>query len=109
DPRADTAQRDGTPDAQAAVPDLDRVQRIPALTEVPVRVGDHVVEPAADQAERHRPHGDVDDETGAAAARLPAPLAPPDGDDDADDDAQRVGADRDRADFPHSARRAGNL
>ena len=35
-----------------------------------------------------------------AAAGHPAPLADPDGDDDAEDDAQRVGAERQRAEVP---------
>ena len=45
---------------------------------------------------------------GLAAAGHPAPVAEPDRDDDAGDDAQRVGAERERAEVPDALRGAGD-
>src|SRR6185437_3034219 len=87
DPHPERTERDGAPDAQAAVPDLQRVQRVLALGEVQLRVGDHVVEPAADDAEDDRPAGDVTDLTGQTTARLPPPVGQPERDQDAGHDA----------------------
>ena len=67
-----------------------------AVAEVRAPVGQHVVEPAADQTERHRPQRDVVDDPGLAAAGRPTPVADEQRGDDAGDDEQRVGADRDR-------------
>jgi hypothetical protein len=69
-------------------------------------VGGHVVEPAADEPERHRPDREVLDLPGPAAARGPPPLADPDRGDDAEDDRQRVAADRDRPEVPDPVGRA---
>jgi hypothetical protein len=55
-------------------------------------VGDHVVEPAPDHAERHGPQRDVRDLSLGAAAREPASFADPDRGHDPRDDAQRVAA-----------------
>ena len=105
---AERAERDGAPDAEAAAPDVQRGDGVAALAEVELPVGDHVVEPAADEAERHRPDRQVADLAGTAAAGDPAPLADPDGDDDAEDDAQRVAADRQRPEVPHALAGAGD-
>jgi hypothetical protein len=59
EPDADRAEGDRAPDAEAAAPDVERLDRAPALAEVEVVVGDHVVDPAADDAERHRPQRQV--------------------------------------------------
>ena len=82
---------------------------LPARAEVEVVVGDHVVEPAADEAERHRPHREVADLARAgrrgppSAARrsrcattMPRMIA------------QRVAADRQRAEVPDALRGAGD-
>src|SRR5699024_1272021 len=82
DPRTQRTDRDRAPDAQAAVPDLQRVDRFGRAigAEVGAPVGEHVIQPAADQAERHRPHGDVEHRALLAAARYPGPIdAPPRG------------------------------
>jgi hypothetical protein len=97
DPGADRAQRDRAPDAEAALPDLEGVDPVLTLAEVQLVVGDHVVEPTADQAERHGPDGDVGDRPGLAAPGDPASVAVPDGYEDADDDAERVAAQRKRS------------
>ena len=60
DPGADRAEGDGAPDAEAALPDVERLDGSPPCPEVRLRGGDDVVEPAADDAERHRPGGDVE-------------------------------------------------
>ena len=109
DPRADRAQRDRARDAEAAVPDLQRVDRVLARPEVAPPVRAHVVEPAADQPERHGPHGDVDHGPVRAATRHEPPLTPPDGDDDAGDDAQCVRPDRHRSEMPDPLRRARDV
>src|SRR5690606_2796852 len=88
---------------EAALPDPQGAQRVAARAEVGAPVGDHVVEPAADQAERHREHGDVGDDALLPAARHEPPLAPEHRDDDPGDDAQRVGPDRDRSEHPDAA------
>src|SRR5205807_10053782 len=90
-------------------PDLQRVNGMLALPEVPPPVRGDVVQPPADQAERHRPHGDVHDRAALAATSDVAALAPPDRDDDADDDAQRIGPDRDRAKLPYPTVGAGDV
>ena len=43
---------------------MKRAQRVAAGAEVGLPVGGDVVEPPADQAERHREHRDVDDRAG---------------------------------------------
>ena len=109
DPRTERTQRDRARDAETAVPDLQRVDRVLAGTEVTPPVGRDVVEPAAHQPERHRPHGDVDDGAGRPTPGTVAPITKPDGHDDADDDAQRVGPDRQRPQMPDTLRRARNV
>ncbi len=88
-PDAEGAERDRAPDAEAALPDEQRLDGLldRARAEVGLPVGDDVVEPAADQAEDDRGDRDVDDRPLLAAAGAPAPLAQPDGDDDAEHDA----------------------
>src|SRR6185312_9193192 len=54
DPGAEAAERDGPPDPEAALPDVERLDRVAALAEVGLRRGDHVVEAAADDAGRDR-------------------------------------------------------
>ena len=103
---AQRAERDGAPDAQAAVPDLERVDRMPAGLEVQLGVGDHVVDPAAEDAEDDCPAGDVADVGRPAAAGLPAPVGQPERDDDAGHDAQGVDVDRERPDPDHADRGA---
>src|SRR6185369_13306821 len=55
-PGADGTPDDGAPDAQAALPDVEDLYPVLALVEVELRRRDHVVDPGADDAERHRPH-----------------------------------------------------
>ncbi len=109
DPGADRAERDGAPDAEAALPDLEGVPGIPAVPEVQLVVGDHVVEAAADQAERDGPDGDVTHRVLGTAPGDPAPAAEPDGHDDTDDDAEGVRAQRERPQVEDAPRRARNV
>ena len=60
--RADRAEPHRAPHAEAAVPDVEDLPRALARAEVEVVVGGHVVEPTADEAERHGPDGDGRDE-----------------------------------------------
>ena len=110
DPRAEGAEEHRPPDAETTVPDLQRVDRVlGTVAEIRTPVGDQVVDAATDQAEGHRPDGDVEDLAILAAPGDPAPVSPPDGDDDADDDAQRVGAEREGPDVPHALRRTRDV
>src|SRR5690606_37681354 len=109
DPGAERAERDRAPDPEAALPDLEGVHPVTALAEVQLVVRDHVVEPAAHEAERDGPDSDVGHRPGPPAPGDPALVAEPDGNEDADDDAERVAAQRDGAEVQHPARRAGNV
>src|SRR5699024_7556469 len=105
DVRAERAERDRAPDPQTAVHDVERLDGVLPLAEVAVPVGGHVVEASAHEPERDGPQGGVQHHALAPAARDPALLAPPHGHDDPEDDAQRVRADRQRAEVPHALRR----
>jgi hypothetical protein len=83
EPGAERAERDRTPDTEAAVPDVGSPDRVAAGAEVQLGVGEHVVEPAAEDTERHRPDRHVDDVVGLAATGDP----PSGSDDDSRDDA----------------------
>src|SRR3712207_7890534 len=87
----DRAQGDHAPDAEAALPDGEGPQRVAPLAEVGPGAADDVVEPAADDAEGHRPDGDVEDLALGPAPGDPAALGDRDRRGDAGDDAQRVG------------------
>src|SRR5215475_7276521 len=108
DPRPEHAQRNGTPDAKATVPDLERVQRMFACAEVLLVVGNDVVEPSADDAHDDGPERDVPDVVPIAAAGLPPARRNGERYEDAGHDAQRVCPDRDRSEVPDRARRAGD-
>src|SRR5271156_731850 len=110
DPRAHTAQRDGTPDSQAAVPDAQRRDRSDTpLTEIGPPISCQVIQPTADEPERYGPQRDVINHTAFAAAGLPASITDQQRRYDADDDEQRVGADGHRPQMPHSLRRAWEI
>src|SRR5262249_51582507 len=108
DPRTERTERDRAPDPQPTVPDLQRVDRVLAGTEVQLVVGDHVVDPRTDQTERDRPEHDVGEPGRGPAARHPAPAAEPVADEDAGQDAQRVRADRQAEDVPDTLARTGD-
>ena len=82
---------------------LERIPDVRAGEEVVVGVREHVVEPGADDAERHRPEGDVEHDARLGAALREAARGDDDGEDDADEDAQRVRVDR------RAATRTGDL
>src|ERR1700733_4221902 len=110
DPRTHTAQGDGTPDSQAAIPDAQRRSRSgTTLTEIGAPVGRHVIQPAADEPERHCPQRDVVSDTALAAASLPTSIADQQRSDDPGDDEQRVGSDGHWSQMPHSARRTRKI
>ncbi len=101
DPRADRTECDRAPDAEPALPDVQRRHRVSPGAEVRVRGGDDVIEPPTDDAERHRPVDDRQDLVGVAATLDPAPVGEGDGDEDADDDRQGVRAQREGPEVPH--------
>src|SRR3954470_13031714 len=109
-PRTDAAQCHRTPDAEATVPDA-KASRQPCtvVAEVCPPVRDDVIEPATDQAERHRPQRDVVDDPGLAAAGTPPPVTEHQRHHDANDDEQRVRPKGHRAYVPDALRRAGNV
>ena len=61
-----------------------------------------MVEPRADDADRHRDQSDVQGGVTGAAQRPVTAIGPPYGDEDPGEDAQGVGAQRERADVPHA-------
>src|SRR5699024_3774747 len=63
----------GTDDAQAALPDPEDAQQVPALAEVAVRRADHVVDAGTDDADQHRPQHRGEHVVAAAAAGSPQP------------------------------------
>ena len=108
EPRAQQSAGDGAPDAEAAVPDLERAEGALALAEVEVVVGGDVVEPGADESGRDGPESDVGHLALLATTGHPALVAHPHRGDDAQDDRQRVGPDRERPEVPHALRGAGD-
>ena len=108
EPGSEHSAGDRAPDAEAAVPDLQGTERVAAGAEVEVVVGRHVPDPGSDQPGGNRPEGDVADLARTPTTRDPALLAEPHRGDHAQDDGQRVGADRHRAEVPDTLRRAGN-
>ena len=101
DPGSDTTQCDGSPNAQAALPYLEgSAKALAGGPEIGGPVRHNVVQPATDEPERHCPQGDVIDDAGLSAPRLPTPVADHQRGDDAHDDAERVRADRHRAQMP---------
>ena len=106
DPRTDTAECDGAPDAQAALPYPQGGSHPGAAgPEVRLPVGHQVVDTPTDQAERDRPECDVVDDSALAAAGGPAAVTDDQCGDDAGDDAQRIGPDRERAEIPDALSR----
>ena len=98
----DDPEGDAAPDAQSPAPDLRDEGRVPARPEVGVRRGDHVVEPRADDADRHRDQGDVQGRVTRPAQRPVAAVGPPHRHEDAGEDAQGVGAQRKGPDVPYA-------
>ena len=97
---AEDTECDSPPDAKATLPDLQRVQWVPPGAEVELVIGDHVIQPSADDAERHA----NDDHHLHAVRRTASGLPPTPRDDHCDDDsgdyAQRVSAEGKDADVP---------
>src|ERR1700722_7943718 len=58
-PRPDTAKGDRAPDAESAVPDLEGIDRMSALGEVQLGIGDDVIQPTTDDPENNRPASDI--------------------------------------------------
>ena len=102
DERAERAQGDATPDAEAAAPDLKGQHRVPTGAEVGLGRGHDVVEARANDAQRDRPQGRVVDRVGIAPARNVATRGPPHADDHSDGDDDAVRAQRHGADIPHA-------
>ncbi len=80
--------------------------RVAAGPEVELVVGDHVVQPGTDDAERDADHENGFQAVGGTAPRTPAPVGDHHRREDARDDAERVRAQRKRADVPDAGVRA---
>src|SRR5262249_3729420 len=94
--------------AQPAVPDLGPLPRAVAVAEVLVRRGDQAVDPGAEDAERHRPDGDIEYQPGRRAPGAQPAVRDDAGDDDPEHDAQGIGAEREGSEVPSRGRRARN-
>ena len=100
EPRTHEPTHDRAPDPEAAMPDLQRADRISALAEVELVVGGDVPQPRTDQPCRDRPQGEVTDLPAGATASHPPTLPGPDGSEDAQDDREGVGPQRERPEVP---------
>src|SRR5262245_20413055 len=109
DPGAERSPRDRTPDPDATLPDCKGLPGMAAGTEIWIRSCDHMVDPRPDDPEWHRPDRNFADDSSPTAAGVPAALADPHRSDHAQDDAERVAADRERAEVPDAAGRAGDV
>jgi hypothetical protein len=96
----ENAERDGPPDTEATFPDLQRIQRVSTWSEVELVIGNHVIEPRADDTERHADHDHQLHTVGSATPGAPATRRDDHCDDDARDDAQRVRPNGQRAKMP---------
>src|SRR5699024_8772413 len=107
EPGTEGAEGDRAPDAESALPDLQGVDRVPALPEVGLRGRDDVVQPAADDPEGDRPHRDVEHHPGLGPPVPQPPVTDPDREEDPREDAQGVCVDGERAelDDPDGRRR----
>src|SRR5680860_54577 len=103
---AERTERDRSPYPESALPDVESGDRLSALAEVEPVVGDDVIQPAADQAERDHPDRDVRDLAGLAAPGDPPPLTEPDSGNHPGDDAQGVSPDREGPEVPDALVRA---
>src|SRR5262245_6602815 len=109
-PCSDAAERDGAPDAQAAVPNLQRAdQSRSVIAEVGPPVRHDVIKPPTDQTERHCPQSDVVDDPRLPAAGHPTPIAEDQSHHDAHDDEQRIRPNRYHAEMPDPLRRTGDV
>lgn len=89
-PGAHTSQGDGSPDAQATIPDGERVPRVASGQEIQFRIGNDVVEPAAEDSPGDGPEADIRDLPGAPSPGDPAPGSESNSYPDAGDDTQGV-------------------
>ena len=98
------AQRHRAPNAQTTAGDVEHLHGVAVRAKILVAVGDHVVEPPADNASRNQHQCRIHHHFGVAAPRHVSTPRQPHRRDNASDDAQRVGADRNRAEVPHTLR-----
>ena len=88
---------DATPDAEAALPDLEHVAEAPVET---FPIGDHVIDACADDTGGHRPDGDAACIVARApTARLKPATHQPGGGNCAERDHEAVGIEAQRAEF----------
>jgi len=95
DPDTERAADEGAEDRHAALPDVERLEQVRTGEEVVVRVGQHMVDTPADDAEGHREEGDVEGDPRLRAAGGEPVVRQDHRDDDARQDAQGVGVDVD--------------
>ncbi len=94
---SDRAPDEGAVDGDAALPDAEDRPDVGARSEVEPGMGEHVVDPRADDRQRNGDQRDVDDDPRLGATLGQAPVGQQHGGDDAGDDAQGVEVDRERA------------
>ena len=107
----DGATDQRTEDGVAALPDVEGAQQVGAGVEVIAGVREHVVEPGADDTERHSPQDDVQNDSGLSTALGQSPRRHDRGDNDAGQDAQGVRVNAERSEVeeaPVGARNAEN-
>ena len=107
-PHRQTSEDHGTPDTQASIGDLQGIDGVTGIAEVLLVVGDHMVDATTDDAGRNSDDRGIQDHLRVATTGGVALPGQPDGDDDAGDDAHRVGADREWTEVPHSLGRGWN-
>ena len=73
-----------------AAPDVERLDRMAARPEVRVRRGNDVIQPGADDAERHGDDSDVTGQAGRCSPRAKPALGEDDPDDHPESDAEGV-------------------
>src|SRR5262245_36371797 len=108
DPRPrENAEQDPAPDAEPALPDRER--RPPGVDRLHLApAGDVVVQPRADDPERHAPDRNAEDEIPVAAPLHPAVTGQRDAGRDREQQHDPVQVDRERADVDRAAVRRGN-
>lgn len=109
-PGANSTQCHGAPDTKATLPDRDRLaDPLAVRAEIRLPVGHHVIEPTADQSKGHGPQRDVIDDAAFTTALLPPTITDDQRGNNARNDAQCVGADRDRPKMPNPLGRTGDV
>ena len=90
DPGPERSKHESTKDRHTAFPDIQRLEKVLAGTEIVVRVGDHVEDASANDAKRYCPQCDIENDSGVCAALFEAVTGENGGRDNSGKDAQCV-------------------